>query len=288
MIPKTEALTGAAQWGRTGRGRSWLRSLVAASPCLLAPLASVSIFITLAQYDGSLSLFRSAVAEHGFWTVCRRHGPQLSWKGTLAVLGWVCLQGLLYRFLPGPVRRSQYTPAGYLLSYRINGLSAWMVTHVLYGLASWMGWLDPAFIPRNWSCLVAGMNLAGFVVSAAAFVKAHVMPSHPGDRKFSGSIIYDFYMGIELNPRLGDSFDLKLFSNGRPGMIAWTFMYVSSSTSCSPFMFSVAHRTTATSPTWPTSARQSATLHRPCCSSPSCRPSTLSTSSSTSRGTCAP
>jgi 7-dehydrocholesterol reductase len=223
MIPKTDAFT-PADWGRTGRGRSWLRSLVAASPCLLAPLASVSIFVTLAQYDGSLSLFRSAVAEHGFWTVCRRHGPQLSWKGSLAVLGWVALQGLLYRFLPGPVRRSQYTPAGHLLSYRINGLSAWIVTHVLYGLASWTGWLDPAFIPRNWSCLVAGMNLAGFVVSAAAFVKAHVMPSHPGDRKFSGSVIYDFYMGIELNPRLGDSFDLKLFSNGRPGMIAWTLM----------------------------------------------------------------
>lgn len=31
-------------------------------------------------------------------------------------------------------------------------------------------------------------------------------------------------MGIELNPRLGDDFDLKLFSNGRPGIVAWTLM----------------------------------------------------------------
>lgn len=31
-------------------------------------------------------------------------------------------------------------------------------------------------------------------------------------------------MGIELNPRIGDAFDLKLFSNGRPGMILWTLM----------------------------------------------------------------
>lgn len=239
MIPKTTNAVTGAQWGRTGRGRSWLRSLFAASPCVLAPLASVSIFVTLAQYDGSLSLFASAVADHGFWAVCRRHGPQLNWKGTLAVVGWVSLQGLLYRYLPGPVRRSQYTPAGHLLSYKINGLSAWIVTHVLYGLASWLGWLDPAFIPRNWSCLIGAMNLAGFVVSAAAFVKAHVMPSHPGDRKFSGSVIYDFYMGIELNPRLGDNFDLKLFSNGRPGMIAWTLMYDDSSSCSSSFSLHV-------------------------------------------------
>lgn len=39
-----------------------------------------------------------------------------------------------------------------------------------------------------------------------------------------GSMIYDLYMGIELNPRFGDYFDFKLFINGRPGIIAWTLM----------------------------------------------------------------
>ena len=53
-----------------------------------------------------------------------------------------------------------------------------------------------------------------------------VESSHQQDAKMDdlGSSLYDFYMGIELNPRLGESFDLKLFSNGRPGMIAWTLM----------------------------------------------------------------
>lgn len=31
-------------------------------------------------------------------------------------------------------------------------------------------------------------------------------------------------MGIELNPRLGEEFDFKLFSNGRLGMMIWTLM----------------------------------------------------------------
>lgn len=33
-------------------------------------------------------------------------------------------------------------------------------------------------------------------------------------------------MGIEMNPRIGQSFDFKLFVNGRPGIVAWTLMYV--------------------------------------------------------------
>ena len=40
-----------------------------------------------------------------------------------------------------------------------------------------------------------------------------------------GSMIYDFYMGIELNPRIGKQWDLKLFHIGRVGIVAWTLMY---------------------------------------------------------------
>ncbi|PQE08525.1 hypothetical protein CJF30_00005384 [Rutstroemia sp. NJR-2017a BBW] len=98
------------------------------------------------------------------------------------------------------------------------------LTHILYCVLCWFGLLDPGFIPRNRSSLIAATNLAGLLISAFAFVKAYVNPTHPNDRKFSGSSIYDFYMRIELNPRIGDKFDLKLFSNGRPGMIAWTLM----------------------------------------------------------------
>ena len=40
----------------------------------------------------------------------------------------------------------------------------------------------------------------------------------------TGSVIYDFYMGIELNPRLGRDFDVKFFTNGHLGMMVWTLM----------------------------------------------------------------
>jgi 7-dehydrocholesterol reductase len=42
--------------------------------------------------------------------------------------------------------------------------------------------------------------------------------------KTLGSVLYDLYMGVELNPRFGKYFDFKLFHNGRPSIIAWTLM----------------------------------------------------------------
>ena len=37
-------------------------------------------------------------------------------------------------------------------------------------------------------------------------------------------MIFDFFAGIELNPRFGELWDFKLFHNGRPGIVAWTLM----------------------------------------------------------------
>lgn len=84
--------------------------------------------------------------------------------------------------------------------------------------------LDPAWVAKNWEGLVIAFNIYGYLLAAWAYVKARVAPTHPDDLKFSGSIIYDYYMGIELNPRIGEWFDFKLFHNGRPGIVAWTLM----------------------------------------------------------------
>nr|CAG8538042.1 359_t:CDS:10 [Entrophospora candida] len=55
----------------------------------------------------------------------------------------------------------------------------------------------------------------------------HQSISHPEDRKFSGSFIYDLLMGIEMNLRFGKYWDFKLFHNGKAGIIAWTLINLS-------------------------------------------------------------
>ena len=90
-----------------------------------------------------------------------------------------------------------------------------------------MAVLDPSIIARHWEGLLVTVNAYGILLAFFAQVKAYLAPSHPDDCKFTGSIFYDYFMGIELNPRLGDSFDFKLFYNGRPGIVAWTLIDLS-------------------------------------------------------------
>jgi 7-dehydrocholesterol reductase len=83
---------------------------------------------------------------------------------------------------------------------------------------------SPTVIADNWGALLLSMNGYGYMLAIFSFVKAYLFPSHPEDRKFSSSTIYDFFMGIEFNPRIGKMFDFKLFHNGRPGIVAWTLI----------------------------------------------------------------
>ena len=42
----------------------------------------------------------------------------------------------------------------------------------------------------------------------------------------TGSIFHDFLSGIELNPRFGKEWDIKLFEIGHLGMNSWVVMCV--------------------------------------------------------------
>nr|CAG8584515.1 14581_t:CDS:10 [Entrophospora candida] len=114
--------------------------------------------------------------------------PSFSWEGLQIYFGWLIFQGLLYAFLPAKIGYGQQTPAGHILPYKVNGLLAWVFPYIL--------------------CL-------------------HQSISHPEDRKFSGSFIYDLLMGIEMNLRFGKYWDFKLFHNGKAGIIAWTLINLS-------------------------------------------------------------
>ncbi|KAF8142498.1 7-dehydrosterol-delta 7-reductase [Mycena galopus ATCC 62051] len=124
---------------------------------------------------------------------------------------WVVFQAALFVALPGTPRYGDTTPAGNRLPSKINGLLSWFLT-----IGQWTG-------------LMVAASTYGTVLSVIVYVKAHVSPSHPSDRKFSGnSLFHGLFAGIELNPRFGN-LDLKLFNIGHVGMTAWTikFGYVS-------------------------------------------------------------
>ena len=227
-------------WGRRHHHGSWLQALGCLSIMVLCPCLVIFYGITLSSFDGSLTIAYSFMWQAGPTNFYRQYAPRTDIKVNIAYGAWLLFQIALYQFLPSKLSTGQLTPAGNLLRYRTNGLLAWVITHMLYLGASFCGILDPAMLAKNWQALIVSFNVFGFLLSGLAYVKAYLSPTHEGDRKFSGessiftwqveadgepgSMLYDLYMGIELNPRFGKYFDFKLFTNGRPGIIAWALM----------------------------------------------------------------
>ena len=167
--------------------------------------------------------------EISAWTIivfARRNIPEVSAGSIMLYSAWMLLQVFLFLVLPGRIRRGTATPAGNVLTYNCNGFSAWIVSHVLFFILVKMGLIQATIISDNWGALMVISNVFGFSLALFSYVKAHYFPSHPEDRCFSGSCFYDFFMGIEHNPRIGP-FDFKLFFNGRPGIVAWTLINLS-------------------------------------------------------------
>ena len=213
-------------WGRRSHA-SWKAALGAFAVVILSPIWIITNWIALEYYGGSLRAAVQALLRQGVVGFTVQHTPKPAFQTTVGYLAWVSFQAILYGNLPGPTSSGQMTPAGILLTYTTNGMLAWTLTHLMYVGTSLSGMLDPAIIAKHWEGLLVTVNVYGIMLALFAQVKAYVAPSHPEDRKFTGSVIFDYYCGIELNPRLGDKWDFKLFYNGRPGIIAWTLIDLS-------------------------------------------------------------
>lgn len=126
----------------------------------------------------------------------------------------------------GGRRSGSPTPAGLTHDYQINGLQAWILSHFLFLFGAYLGYWKLSYIAENWFSLFLSANLIGYALTFLLYFKALIWPSFPEENRQSGYFLYDLVMGIELNPRIFN-FDLKLFFNGRPGIIAWTMINLS-------------------------------------------------------------
>jgi protein-S-isoprenylcysteine O-methyltransferase Ste14 len=72
--------------------------------------------------------------------------PRPTLAGFTVFAVWYVSQAALAIALPGRIGHGAITPAGHRPAYRLNGLLAWLVTHVLLGLAVFRWRLFPSTI----------------------------------------------------------------------------------------------------------------------------------------------
>ncbi|KAM7306631.1 7-dehydrocholesterol reductase isoform X1 [Ixodes scapularis] len=153
------------------------------------------------------------------WTA-RGLGTYETW---LFLLLFIAYSGLSLVILPGKVYYGPPTSSGHRPLYSRTGVLYYTLT---MGITSYLILYQDV---RCWSIYrslpdaAVAMTLVGFVVSSLLFIKGHVSPC-PGESGSSGNIIFDFYWGMELYPRLGKHLDVKQWTNCRFGMMLWQLM----------------------------------------------------------------
>jgi len=155
----------------------------------------------------------------------------------MGVLAWFLFQVILERLLPcnlvegAPLKND---PKGKRLTYRINGHLAFWVTLLVVN-SFWPSWdgerlifgRAPLYILYdNYQELALATILWCILLSTYLYIRSFrkgLLLAEGGD---SGILVYDFFMGRELNPRWG-SFDWKEFCELRPGLIGWMLLNLS-------------------------------------------------------------
>uniref|UniRef100_A0A8D2HJF5 Delta(14)-sterol reductase TM7SF2 n=1 Tax=Urocitellus parryii TaxID=9999 RepID=A0A8D2HJF5_UROPR len=152
-------------------------------------------------------------------------GLEVLWspRALLLLLTWLGLQAALYLLPARKVAEGQELKDKSRLCYPINGFQALVLTALLVGLGVSVG-LPLGALPEMLLPLAFAATITTFIFSFLLYMKAQVAPASalaPGGN--SGNLIYDFFLGRELNPRIC-SFDFKYFCELRPGLIGWVFI----------------------------------------------------------------
>jgi 7-dehydrocholesterol reductase len=215
---------------RLNEALKYLRQTLCPLLLILACPPTVFIFwYTNTALDGSLLKFWELVMQKGFFTLLGSiWSPYLfgSWTAWIIIGVFAFFELLLMRFLPGKTYYGPVTPAGNIPVYKANGLMAYGVTLATFILCAFQFRLfSPAILYDYFPELLGALNCFSLVFCLFLLCKGYWYPSST-DSGSSGNLIFDYYWGTELYPRIF-GWDVKMFTNCRFGMMGWPLFLIS-------------------------------------------------------------
>ncbi|KAI9751169.1 MAG: erg24, C-14 sterol reductase [Lichina confinis] len=153
------------------------------------------------------------------------------------VLGYHALSVVMQLGLPGQEVEGVELRSGGRLKYKFNALVSAVVilTAVLVGTltegADFVAW---SFIWDNYLAILTTNVALAFALASFVYVRSFGVRRGNGEKRelaaggVSGTIIYDWFIGRELNPRIEVPFlgtiDIKALCELRPGMLGWLLL----------------------------------------------------------------
>jgi len=136
---------------------------------------------------------------------------------------WMAFTAAVQLFMPGKTWHGPVSVAGNVPVYTANGMQSYVFTLVCF-FAGWQyGIFSPSRVTELFGEVLAALNVFAFAFCGFLWAKGHAFPSST-DSGSSGNPVTDFYWGMELYPRIGKRFDLKVFTNCRMGMMGWAVL----------------------------------------------------------------
>ncbi|KAK5708023.1 erg24, C-14 sterol reductase [Elasticomyces elasticus] len=199
------------------------------APSLLSPskLFSSPTLSTQSGWEHGIEVLKREVGWPGL-------GGLLSVEAVLGTLAWYGWSLLLHVLLPAQEVEGTELATGGRLKYRFNSFTSALVTLFLCAAGTWA--LGPefqlwTFINRHYvQILTTNILIAYFLTTFTYFRSFSVKRGNTSHRELaagghSGNIIYDFFIGRELNPRVNIPYmgevDIKAFMELRPGLLGW-------------------------------------------------------------------
>ncbi len=217
----TTTLTAAP--GRAGFFATTFRTLVFPLVLLtVTPPLVLAFWATIVHLDGSL--VRMLSLDGARTILANLPAPTLTAVTIIALFS--AFQLVLMLVLPGKTFLGPVTPAGNRPEYKLNGVAAFILTHIVFYVTSVQLKLFPASIVYDHlGELLITLNLFALAFCLFLYFKGMHFPSSTDSGK-NGNPIFDYYWGTELHPRLF-GVSLKQLCNCRISMTGWTVMVMS-------------------------------------------------------------
>lgn len=177
------------------------------------PAVVFGLFVLCSPTDCSLRLNPALPSLRDFW---HPHAYTL-------FLVWFLFHALLYLSPLGKTVEGTKIRDGTRLKYKINGMHAFVISHVLFAAGYFYFKVPVTFVYDHFLALATAAFVFSFALAVYLYVRSFRSDALLALGGNSGNLIYDWFIGRELNPRIG-IFDWKVFCEMRPGLIGWVLI----------------------------------------------------------------
>ncbi|XP_055882081.1 uncharacterized protein LOC106053689 [Biomphalaria glabrata] len=188
----------------------------------------IVLWYTVIHCNGSylkmLSVFTEKSVFSGMsyiWSMARSPSPVIIWS--LVLYGVYALA--MMKLLPGQIVFGPVTPKGNVPVYKDNGFLFFVLTMILFWTLTLLlrpFGISPSMYYDKFDEMIVALNVCSLLFCFALYLKGKLAPSTT-DSGSSGNIIFDYYWGMELYPRIF-GFDVKVFIICRFGLMIWALM----------------------------------------------------------------